>query len=144
MQFFYMRLSVTLFFLLTLCIGCDSENGPATVPVTGSVTWKGDPVEGALVVFLPENSSGDSMLGAQAETDSEGNFQLETYTGGSNLKAGIQPGNYKVTVTKLEVVQDMRRKPKNLLPAKYAETRTTDLTATVSESGEQSFAFELD
>ncbi len=140
---FSLRLSVTLLSLLVLCIGCGTDKGPATVPVSGVVTWKGEPVEGALVVFLPENASGESMLGAQAETDSAGNFAIQTYTGGGDMKDGIQPGVYKVTVTKLEVVQDMRRRPKNLLPPKYAEVRTTDLQATVTESGDQSFAFEL-
>lgn len=130
--------------LVATLTGCGAEPGPETVPVSGVVLWKGEPVEGALVVFLPKNESDESMIGAQAVTDAEGNFQLQTYVGGANLKDGIQPGNYVVTVTKLEVIQDMRRKPKNLLPGKYAAAATTDLAAVVTEGDAQSLTLEIE
>jgi hypothetical protein len=68
---------------------------------------------------------------------------MRTYLGDDDYKNGIQPGEYVVTVTKLEVVQDMRRKPKHLLPRKYSLLRTTDLSASVTASSENNFELVL-
>lgn len=55
---------VVLFF-----VGCgEPRRGPELFPVTGSVTYDGEPVEGASVVFLPQ----DHKLAATARTDEEG------------------------------------------------------------------------
>lgn len=131
-------------------IGCGSESGPPTVPATGVVTYEGNPVEGAMVVFAPENSGSESVLAAQAETDATGAFVMQTYvgtgSGGSeqdSFKSGLVPGDYLVSITKLEVVQDMRRRPKHLLPEKYSVPKSSGLSAKVEEAGENRFVFEL-
>ncbi|MGH7202173.1 MAG: carboxypeptidase-like regulatory domain-containing protein, partial [Planctomycetaceae bacterium] len=53
------------------------------------------PVEGATVVFIPTGHK----HGATAQTDAEGKFQLRTYEPGD----GAVPGNYKVTIRKVEM-----------------------------------------
>lgn len=128
--------------ILAAVVGC-GDSGPATVLVTGTVTQDGEPVEGALVVFTPSAPGETSQLAAQAETDATGTFTLSTYVSGDDYKSGIQPGAYVVTVIKLEVVQDMKRQPRHLLPKKYSQPATSGLTATVKEQGENVFAFEL-
>lgn len=110
--------------------------------VTGTIKQGGQPVEAAVVVFTPTGNS-DSKLAAQAETDESGNFSLQTYLGGEDYKPGIELGEYDVSVTKLEVVQDMRKQPKNLLPKKYSQPRTSGLKASVTQDGENVFEFNL-
>ena len=139
-----MKLSrVFVFVGLALLLGCNQSTGPETVEVSGTVTMQGDPVDGATIVFSRTNAGEASQLASQAETDADGNFSLGTYLGGDNFKSGIEPGDYQVSISKLEVVQDMRKRPKNLLPKKYSEPSTSGLTATVKVDGENNFVFDL-
>ncbi len=127
---------------LAVC-SCSKPAGPVTYRVTGTVTMKGAPVEGAMVVFLPA-SEDESARASQAISDSEGRFAMRTHLGKDNYKDGMPPGNYGVTVTKLETVPDMRRRPKNLLPRKYSSVQTSHLEAAVQPSDDNDFQFALD
>lgn len=147
--------------------GCNGGSNVDTVPVTGTVTMNGQPVEGAAVTFSPEGAG----HAAAAVTDASGKFQLTTETSGDGAVAGA----YKVTVTKYEKRADTVAAgeedmdavyaameaagedvsgsgdkkgteddgPKNELPAQYASPQTTTLQAEVSEGGENDFSFEL-
>lgn len=130
--------------VVIVSLGCEQQTGPQTYPATGTVTLNGTPVADALVVFTPRNSDGQSALASQAQTDAEGRFEMRTYLGEDDYKVGIQPGEYVVTVTKLEVVQDMRRQPKHLLPRKYSLPATTDLVASVAEAAANDFELALE
>src|SRR5436305_450221 len=112
--------------LLTLLSGCHrAASGPATIEVTGTVSMDGTPVEGAVVVFTPAGAP-DSRLASQASTDGDGRFRLKTHIGGGNFKPGIVPGQYAVTITKLDTaaIKTTFAPPKNLLPRKYADPKT--------------------
>lgn len=125
--------------------GCGAKGGPETFPVTGSIEMDGQPVAAALVVFNPSSSDASKkVVASQAETDDDGNFIMKTHIGGEDYKQGMQPGDYVVTVTKMEVVQDMRRQPKHLLPKKYRFAKSTDLKASVNSDGENHFEFVLE
>src|SRR5262245_61734587 len=130
------RMGVVLASLLACAVlGCGSgpKGGPVTVEVAGTVTLAGAPVEGAIVVFSPEVGSNDGRLASQATTDSAGKYQLQTHVGGGKYKPGIVPGKYDVTVTKLDTaaIKSMVAPPKNLLPPKYADPKTSQLKADV-------------
>jgi hypothetical protein len=135
--------------------GC---GGPASVPAGGTVTLDGQPVAGAAVMFLPESEGG---LPAGAETDAAGHFSAAVPN-----EAGVRPGRYKVTVSKIEpaggppktrktagdevVPADPRaamagaKSPgKHLLPAGYADARTTPLRAEVPPGGTTALKLEL-
>ena len=129
---------------LLLATACEKQTGPQTFPATGTITMSGAPVAEALVVFTPRDNQDGSVLASQAETDAEGNFAMRTYLGEDDYKAGIQPGEYVVTVTKLEVVQDMRTRPKHLLPKKYSLPATSDLVASVKPTESNVFDLELE
>ncbi len=77
--------------LLLLCAaGCGGGDGLSQA--AGKVTFKGDPVKGAIVFFRPK----DAKIGAQipsAVTDEAGNFTLTT-----GSKPGAPPGEYIVAV----------------------------------------------
>jgi hypothetical protein len=62
----YLGLALPLFGLVL--VGC---GGPNVVPVSGTLTYKGRPVSGAVILFTP--TSGRQCAG---ETDDEGHFEL--------------------------------------------------------------------
>lgn len=121
-----------------------------TTKVTGKITFNGEIVAGANVVFSPTGSGGKPAVGL---TDENGVYVLQTHEGA--VGAGTTPGEYKVTVTKSEIVptgkmiQDGSEEPyeetktTQLLPKKYGSSMTTDLSATIVEGQENVFDFEL-
>jgi hypothetical protein len=73
-------------------IGC----GASLKPVEGVVTLDGKAVEGATVVFIAEDGSGNTTSGL---TDANGKFTLRAGT-----QKGVLAGNYKVLITKTRAV----------------------------------------
>ncbi|HQU45924.1 MAG TPA: carboxypeptidase-like regulatory domain-containing protein, partial [Pirellulales bacterium] len=145
--------------------GCDGA-GPklATVPVGGRVTLDGQPLEGALVAFIPDDANNGKS--ANGTTDASGNFQLKTLSGGANLSIGALPGDYKVSVAKVpaagasmpsmgqpggestDSVLGAPAGPKpetaaSSIPVMYGNPATSGFTATVKPSGNEPFKFEL-
>jgi len=127
--------------------GCSSGR-PKTFQVSGTVTMKGQPVEGATVVFVPPD--GASYQAAMGITDATGTFKLSTFNGND----GAQEGEYRIKVSKFNVkkptkeeqeryisIEEERKmqfgddKPavpaKNLLPGKYNDEAMSGLTYTV-------------
>ena len=137
-------------FLTAICLaavtGCGgSKGGPATIEVTGTVTLNGSAVDGANVLFSPEIGSGDGRLASQASTDSAGRFKLSTHVGGGKFKSGIVPGKYIVAISKLDTApaKNTFTAPKNLLPPKYADAKTSLLKADVAAGQANDFQFPL-
>ena len=127
-------------------VGCGgTKSGPTTVEVTGNVTLNLTPVEGASVLFTPEIGSSDGRLASQATTDREGRFKLSTHVGGGKFKSGIAPGKYIVAITKLDsaAAKNTFAPPKNLLPPKYADPKTSQLEADVAAGRANDFPFAL-
>lgn len=148
-------------------IGCSGapEDRPTVVPVTGKVTYKGEPVTGALVTFASEKSP----RSATATTGSDGRFSLTTFDSGD----GAIPGEHLVTITKLESqattsdpatanapdlskglptsypTADGKGKVKlpsggkSQLPAKYSDPKAPPLKATINASGKNEITFDL-
>jgi hypothetical protein len=141
------------------CSGGSGGNIPRTAPVSGVVLLDGKPVDGAQVVFVPTGSPG---YGAYATTDSQGRFQLKS----SEDVSGAVPGKYLVQVTKLVtrrggssflVKEDAEhalqaaggsRAPEegetvNVLPEKYASSKTSGIEVTVPKEGLTDLKIEL-
>lgn len=132
--------------------GAPAPKGPAVFKAGGTVTHKGQPVEGATVTFL----SNDGKLGSYATTDAAGKFVLTTHSSGD----GAPAAEYMVGVTKMEAPKggqgsgspetgdyrppaENQPPPKNLLPAKYASPSPMGLKATVKPEGPNEFQFDL-
>jgi len=127
--------------------GCGQEevvNRPKVFPVTGVVLHDDKPVEGATVMFIPQGHSN----AAAGLTDANGQFKLQTFAEND----GAVPGNYKVTVRKVKVASaaggsdDAPASPAGetwLLPKKYGEPGSTDLTVQVNESEENTVTLKL-
>ena len=80
-------------FALAAVVVAGCNKGPRTVPVVGTVTLDGKPVEGAAVTFVPTAEGQPAM----SITDAQGKFTLSTGTA-----AGAVPGTYAVTVVKMK------------------------------------------
>lgn len=140
--------------LLTGILGCSDDVAvPTTVPVTGSLTYKGAPLAEAEVGFVSKLDNKD-VLAARGFTNSEGQYELTTYIDPEHEVSGATPGEYVVIVQKTEhkdndqVMKEFMANPamtfKPLIPAKYTEKGSSPLKATVSVDGDNTFDFTLE
>lgn len=152
-----------LLLLLVLVGACNrGSSRPPTYPVTGTVTLKGKPLEGATVVFVP--AEGAAHEAATGTTDAAGKYKLSTYTADD----GANAGEYRIKVSKFDLrkptkeeqdayisyEEEQKRqfstdeKPtppaKNILLPKYGNEATSGLTFTVNQSGPNVFDISLD
>jgi hypothetical protein len=139
------------------------EGARPTKPVSVTVTYNGNPVEGAIVAFISEESD---PVGAYGQTDAQGVAKMKTYVEGD----GAVLGKHKVTITKTETEGgtatgqsaesiDPAQSAENydpaelspgyvpptvryLIPQKYTSADTSGLTAEVT-SGSKEFQFDL-
>ncbi len=140
-----------LLMLANLLAGCGPEKPQNEATVTGKVTYNGQPVENATVLFQTD----DFSYTAAGGTDAEG-----VYTLSDGTASGCKPGEYVVTISKTETTSegehvseddpaygDPGSTPKvtttHLLPEKYADPLSTDLKATV-QAGENTIDFTLE
>ena len=140
--------------LLIFLVGCWSDGAPTTYPVTGIVTYKGKPVEGATVTLVPSQAEGRSASGV---TNAEGAFEVSTYVSPKLQPVGALPGDYAVTVSKMEVRQVDESlspqeaqaafaklgPPKNLLPKKYRLPNTSDFSIKIEDAAPQPLTLDL-
>jgi hypothetical protein len=156
------RLSAIAAFVMLIGAGCGAGPEGGSVKLAdagGTVTFKGSPVAGATVTFVPEKGPI-----ATATTDLSGKFKLHTGT-----SAGTAVGKCKVSVVAMEAgaasqsaaaaapkftkpsnAQDMakqnedmkkammgatspetQQKPKSIIPEKYADSEKSGLAFTV-------------
>jgi hypothetical protein len=119
-------------------LGC----GSPIIPVSGTVTLDGKPLEGAGVGFHPR---GEGPLGS-AVTNMQGEYAIESIN-----RRGLPPGTYRVTISKkiqsgfdeYERVGAAGIQVKSLVPAIYGDVEKTPLSAEVQD-GKYRFDFELD
>ena len=147
----------TAIFTTMVLTGC--SNKLATVMVTGTITYEGEPLADASISFSPvTEGQGHPAYGT---TDSSGKYVLQTILGA--VGAGTTPGEYMVTITKLEkpkpaqeVRTDSSGRPiatassmgppprlKSLIPDRYSSVDTSELTATVEQKRNNVINFAL-
>ena len=151
--------------VLTGCSNSDSRYSA----VTGTITYNGEPVEGAAVNFQALAPDGESASGM---TDLNGGFALTSIYAIDGGR-GALPGEYRVIITKYErstpdpdqeaydwgeidystllsrrgsrspASSSSGRQPKSLIPMKYTSPATSDLKATVVPGRNSPFVFDL-
>lgn len=159
LKFIMLNNLLLVMFVTCCCSGCSGAGkGHERQPVykvTGVLTRKGEPVEGALIRLLP---MGGERPGAVATTDPEGKFELTTYEKGD----GACEGDYVILITKEQVSMSSvssgseeaadyvppddvgpPRAPKNLLPAKYANPALSGLRARIERQGPNHLEIDL-
>ncbi|MDR2642876.1 MAG: DUF4198 domain-containing protein [Planctomycetaceae bacterium] len=119
--------------------------------VEGIVTFEGKPVADADVSFTPTTEQ--SGIPAVGKTDSNGVYRLTSAQGGM-FEKGAVAGEYEVKISKyldLDFVEPVNPQlgdviplanPKHHLPEKYADVKTSKLTATIKK-GKNTFNFNL-
>jgi hypothetical protein len=138
-------LVVLKWLLVCTALGCSTDDGRVDVyPVTGKVMVKGQPAEGAEVVFYPVTAEVDGVKipGPAATTDANGVFRLRSY----EAEDGAPAGEFKVTVVwpappppNASGVFQMTDR----LGGRYANPDTSKLTARVEPGGGEIAPFEL-
>jgi hypothetical protein len=136
-----LRLSMLMLTVIgaALLNGCGSRD-PATHAVTGTVIYRGKPVESAGVMFMPNNGRPASAI-----TDAQGRFTLRTFKDGD----GAVEGENVVCVSKsIPASGDTTKDPMfkrmiSLLPERYASPVTSPLKVTVNAKGSNDFNLEL-
>jgi hypothetical protein len=130
--------------LMAFVIGCGAEtvkpNLEKVVPVSGTLTYKGQPLEGYMVSFLPV----DGRRPAVGVTDVNGKFKLGT----NSADDGAPPGQCEVTVVwagpketgpagQESIIDDPAQlpKPKIQIPEKYASPKASGLSLNVPAGG---------
>jgi hypothetical protein len=98
--------------LAAMLASCGPGDGPVLYPVHGKVMFKGQPAEGATVMFQREDAPKTSAppLVPIGFVDNEGNFSLET----EDVGYGAPAGKYRVLIqwrTKGEEIADPRANP---------------------------------
>ena len=119
--------------------GCGKRR-PTPVKVTGTVTYRGQPVEGATVNFIPKKGRI-----AIAKTDADGRFALRTY----EPRDGAIVGEYEVAIVKY--IPNPGYDPSSphseemipVLPKRYANRATSELKASVTTDRANDFQFDL-
>ena len=129
-----------LFVLLGLFVisGCGRPKIDGLVPVRGTITFNGEPLEGASIGFAPKEFKPGDRLGT-GKTDTQGRFELRTIG-----EFGVLPGEYVVVVIKNEIVPGRQASPpgrpvpsevRSLIPQRYGDPKTSDLNVIVDQSG---------
>jgi len=125
-------------------LGCGSPGTAPTAPATGTVTYKGKPVEGVSVGFIPEKGRPASGL-----SDASGKFTVSTFKRGD----GAVPGKHKVIVAEaassdpgpMPGMPGYKEPPakKARFPARYSDVKTTSFSVEVTTGKKNEFTLDM-
>jgi BON domain len=111
------------------CGRTDSLHVPV-YPTNGTISFRGQPIPGAIVTLHPSSSTGENVPTPRASVAGNGTFTVSTYDGGD----GAPVGEYTVTVVWFKpIVQEgeLRAGP-NVIPRKFARPQTSDLRVKIA------------
>lgn len=138
MSHYPQTIAMLLVGLLPLFTAC-GDGRPTRVAVTGEVTYHGQPVKDAQVMFMPKG--GRPALGV---TDAEGRFMMTSFSVGD----GAVCGEHIVCISK--TVPDPNGDPRlpyartlPVLPQRYASYTSSPFKATVTATGPNDFHFDV-
>lgn len=117
-------------------VGCGrgEKNHVAVHPVQGAIKFRGQPIAGAFVSLSPTNPT-EGVPAPRATVGPDGSFAVTTYNGND----GAPEGEYVLTVQWYRPIRqdnELVGGP-NVLPAKYASAKTSDLRITVAAGENQ-------
>ncbi len=139
------RIVGLMFVGCVVAIGGCGETGPETIPVSGTVTYKGTPLSTGTVRFNPV----DPKTGRPAEgtITSDGKFTLSTFKENGD---GALAGEYNITVMSFKVGSEGLDKDQGLgiggeaaIPAKYNDPLKSGLKEKI-EAGKPRTDVKLD
>lgn len=128
--------------------GCGNSDRPPLAEATGVITFEGQPLKNAMVVFAPD---GGERL-ATGRTNEDGEFELFTFSPGD----GAVIGKHQVSVVAREEPvptsgggssmaggPSAPKQTKAVIPQKYLDAGTSGLAAEVTDGGDNYFEFDL-
>ena len=132
---------------VSLLLGCSGADRPATVPVSGRVTFQGEPLVGAKVIFM----AAGAPRAAAGTTDSGGRYQLTMFEENDGAMVGPQKVSISAPVdTSGASVENPDESYEALMgggaapaPEEGGFTGAADLQATVTAEGPNEFNFDL-
>ncbi len=119
--------------------GCGPANPEGRLPISGNVTFQGQPLDQGTIRFTPLEGQSDVGSGAMIQN---GSYSLEAHQ-------GLPPGKYRVWISSTEQtggpVEEMpgmaEEAPKERIPSQYNDQST--LEAEVTAGGDNKFDFDL-
>lgn len=117
---------------LSCLAGCGGSGDPPTVPISGTVTYKGEPIKAGQVRFTPVDPK--TTRPAEGKIQPDGSFTIETFKPGD----GAMAGEYSISLIPLADDPTMLAKDvsaaqkKGPFPEKYANPKTSGLKETVT------------
>lgn len=120
--------------------GCGRRDGPTRqlIPVSGTVTLDGRPLEQGEVHFVSSDSrSAEEGYYVDACVVKQGSFQGKTAAG----ERVVQIWSFKPSDAAPDPVTGDKPLPINIIPSRFSEN--SKLTATVTDSGSNTFVFEI-
>ena len=120
--------------------GCGTGRLPV-YPVTGQVLVKGEPADGAFVVFHPVEPTGPDAQRPYATVGPDGTFRLTTY----ELSDGAPAGRYRVTIVwRPKAASALAPEGKDRLDGRYANAESAKLEVTLGKQATTLEPFRLD
>ena len=128
--------------VMSVFVGCGKSDRSPLGQVTGTVTYMGEPVENATIVF--HNPKGRSATGRIENGD------IKAVTTYDTLNDGVAIGTLAVTIHPVMDREPMKPKPDEEptspaippFPSRYGDPTTSDLTAEI-QAGENKIFFDL-
>jgi len=113
-------------------VGCSqaTSNRTPVYPAKGTITFKGQPISGALVALHPKTPVAGTP-NPRANVEKDGAFNVSTYV----TADGAPEGDYTLTVLWYKPVKkgtDVVSGP-NVIPAKYANPNTSNLVVSIKQ-----------
>ncbi len=124
---------------LSACIGCGDGKAP-TFDVSGKVLVKGQPAQGAFLVFHPKEPGEKEVPRPYATTNAEGEFKLTTY----ESEDGAPAGGYRVSIVWRPVPKSTIESEKpDRLQGKYSNPATSGIEVTIPKEPTKLDPFKL-
>jgi hypothetical protein len=130
--------------LAALASGCGGDTGPKLAETVGVVTYQGEPLADANVVFMPQSGPA-----AYASTDASGAFVLSTQ---GEPGAMVGPGTFVITAFEqlpekkpehLLTAADLKKMNTSRIPAQYGRPESSGLAETIKPDVKNELRFDL-
>ena len=118
--------------------GCQAAEEQMS-PCQGKVTYKGTPLSGGTIVFIPDSSRGTRGSIAVGQIQPDGTFTLKT-----NDALGAVPGHHRVTIAYQASYGASAASWRLALPARYRDPHLSGLAREVLPGTANHLNFDLD